>query len=205
MWDAIKTLTNPESIIQYGGIVLLALVIFAETGIFFGFFLPGDNLVLLSGILCKTHPEWITLHFETMVIVLSLCAIAGNFVGYAFGYLSGKSLFQKQESRFFKPKHLTMAETYYKRYGGHKTLLIARFIPVLRTFAPILAGVIQVPLKAFAFYNCIGACLWIFSLSAIGYYSVSLFPELIQYMHWIFMSLIILTAIPVIRAFIKSN
>lgn len=205
MWDFFKTLTDPQSIIQYGGIVVLALVIFAETGLFFGFFLPGDNLVLLSGILCKTHPDWISLPFGIMVIVLSICAIAGNFAGYAFGYVSGASLFKRHESRFFKPKHLKMAETYYNRYGGHKALLIARFIPVLRTFAPILAGVIKVPLQTFTFYNCIGACIWIFSLSGIGYYLASMFPELVRYMHWVFISLIILTAIPVIRAFLKSH
>ena len=205
MWDFFKTLTDPQSIIQYGGIVLLALVIFSETGLFFGFFLPGDNLVLLSGILCHTHPDWLGLDFLPMALLLTLSATAGNFAGYGFGYITGKALFKKSETRFFKPRHLQMAQHYYETYGGSQALIIARFIPVIRTFAPILAGGFKVPFLKFSILNFLSATVWIFSLSGIGYLAVQWFPEITQYMHWVFLFLILLTALPVIRIAIKSR
>jgi len=204
MIDFLKQLTDPNSIITYGGLWLLLIVIFAETGLLIGFFLPGDNLILLAGILCKAKPELMQVNYPTLVTCMTLAAVAGNAAGYWFGKKTGARLYSREDSLLFKKKHLTLTKEYYHKYGGNTTLILARFLPVVRTFAPIIAGVIEVPFGRFMVYNFIGALAWILSLTAAGYFLVQLFPSITEYMGYIFIALIILTAIPVIRAILKK-
>jgi membrane-associated protein len=206
MWDFLKQLTDPNSIIQFGGLGLLLFVIFAETGLLVGFFLPGDNLILLAGILCKSKPELLGVNYIVMVTLMVLAAVSGNLFGYWFGYKSGVMLFKREDGFLFKKKHLETTELAYNKYGGNLVLIIARFLPVVRTFAPILAGAIKVDFKKFMFFNILGAVFWIVGLTAIGYVSVILFPSITNYLGYVFIALIILTALPIIRLrFIKKN
>jgi membrane-associated protein len=205
MWEFLKQLTNPESIINYGGLWLLLFVIFAETGLLIGFFLPGDNLILLAGILCKAKPQLLHLDFFSLVTLMCLAAILGNAFGYWFGKSAGEKLYSKKDSLLFKQKHLEVTKTYYNKYGGNLTLVIARFLPVIRTFAPIIAGVIKVDFKKFMVFNFIGAAAWILSLTSIGYFLVQVFPGITNYMGYVFITLIIITALPIIRVALKKK
>jgi membrane-associated protein len=206
MWDFIKQMTDPESIIRYGGLSLLLFVIFAETGLLIGFFLPGDNLILLAGILCKAKPEMLGVNYFLLVTLMILAATLGNAFGFWFGRKAGEKLYERKESLFFKKRHLEVTRNYYERYGGNLTLVMARFLPVVRTFAPVIAGVLKIDPIIFFIYNIIGATAWILSLTAIGYFLVQLFPGITNYMGYIFIALIVITSIPILRiAFQKKS
>jgi membrane-associated protein len=199
MWEFLKQFMNPESIINYGGLWLLLFVIFAETGLFIGFFLPGDNLILLSGILCKAQPDLLNVDFYVLVPLMITAAVLGNMFGYWFGKSAGEKLYSRKDSILFKKRHLELTREYYNKYGGNMTLVIARFLPVIRTFAPILAGAIKIDFAKFMLFNVIGAVAWIVSLSSIGYFLVQIFPGITNYMGYIFIALIILTALPILK------
>lgn len=205
MWEFLKQLTDPESIINYGGLWLLLFVIFSETGLLIGFFLPGDNLILLAGILCKAKPELLNVDYFVLASLMIFAAVLGNTFGYWFGRKAGEKLYSRKESILFKPKHLEVTKTYYNKYGGNLTLVIARFLPVVRTFAPVIAGVIKIDFLQFMLFNLIGAIVWIVSLSGIGYFLVQIFPKITDYMGYIFVALIILTAIPIVKVILKGR
>ncbi len=204
MWDFLQKLTDPNSIIEYGGLWLLLFVIFAETGLLVGFFLPGDNLILLAGILCKAEPELMKVGYFEMVMLMIAAAVLGNTTGYWFGRKAGEKLYAKKDSYFFRKKHIEVTTRYYHKYGGNVTLVMARFLPVVRTFAPIVAGVIKIDFLKFMFFNVLGAVAWIVSLSAIGYFLVQAFPQITNYMGYIFLAIIVLTAVPLIRLIFRK-
>ncbi len=205
MWEFLKQLTDPNSIIQYGGLWLLLFVIFAETGLLVGFFLPGDNLILLAGILCKAKPELLQVNYLELVSLMTLAAVLGNAAGYWFGRTVGEKLYARKDSLIFKQKQIEITKTYYDKYGGNLTLVLARFLPVVRTFAPIIAGVIKIDVWKFMFFNVLGALAWIIGLTSIGYFLVQFFPQITDYMGYIFIFLIILTAIPILRVILKKK
>ncbi len=206
MMDFLKTLTDPQSIIQYGGLWLLLFVIYAETGLFFGFFLPGDNLILIAGIIAATHPEWLyNLPFPIVALLMIMAAILGNTTGYWFGQKLGNNIFKKEDTFFFKKKHIIQTQLFYDKYGA-MTLIVGRFIPIVRTFAPILAGVINVPKTKFFLYNVTGAVLWIGSLGTVAYYLGIYYAEWIEKnIGYVFITLIVVTAIPVIVTGVRSK
>ena len=183
----------------------MLFVIFAETGLLVGFFLPGDNLILLAGILCKAKPELMNVGFFPLVTLMILAAVMGNAAGYWFGRQAGEKLYSRKDSFFFKQKHIDITKTYYNKYGGNTTLIVARFLPVVRTFAPVIAGVIKVDFAKFMLFNLLGAIAWIISLSTIGYFLVQLFPGITNFMGYIFIVLIVLTALPILRAAFKKS
>jgi membrane-associated protein len=199
MWEFLKQLTDPNSIIEFGGLWLLLFVIFAETGLLVGFFLPGDNLILLAGILCKAKPELMKVDFFPLVSLMVAAAVLGNLAGYWFGKVVGTRLYKRKDSLLFKQRHIELTKQYYEKFGGNLTLVLARFLPVVRTFAPIIAGVIKVDFFRFMLMNVIGALAWILSLSGIGYFLVQWFPGITDYMGYIFIFLIVLTALPILR------
>lgn len=205
MWDFLKQLTDPNSIIQYGGLWLLLFVIFAETGLLVGFFLPGDNLILLAGILCKAKPELMHVNYFSMVSLMTAAAVLGNISGYWFGRTVGEKLYARKDSWIFKQKQIDITKTYYHKYGGNVTLLMARFLPVVRTFAPIIAGVIKIDFLQFMLFNVLGAVAWIFGLTSIGYFLVQRFPNITNHLGYIFAALIVLTAIPILRLVFKKK
>lgn len=204
MFDFFKQLTDPQSIIQYGGLWLLLFVVFAETGLFIGFFLPGDSLIFVSGLLCATKPQLLNTSFPVLIISLIIAAVIGNVFGYWFGKKTGQGLYNRKDSLLFKKKHLETTKVFYEKHGG-KALVLGRFLPIIRTFAPILAGVIKVDFKKFMMYNIIGAVLWISSIASIAYFLGIKFPEVENYLGYIIIGLIAITTIPVVTTYLKSK
>jgi membrane-associated protein len=203
VWEFLKQLTNPESIIHYGGLALLLFVVFAETGLLIGFFLPGDSLIFISGMLCVSKPELLGVNLFVLISSLSFAAITGNIVGYWFGYTIGPPLFKREDSLIFKKKYLELTRNFYTKNGG-KTLILGRFLPIIRTFAPILAGVIKIDFKKFMLYNIIGALSWIALLSSIGYY-LGTYQWIQNNIGYIVIVLIIVTLIPVITTYRREK
>lgn len=203
MFDFLKQLTDPESIIQFGGMALLLFVVFAETGLLVGFFLPGDSLIFISGLVCVSKPELLQVDILTLIFCLALAAILGNIAGYWFGYKVGPPLFQRKDSIIFKKQYLIVTEKFYKENGG-KTLIIGRFLPIIRTFAPILAGVIQVDFKRFMFFNIVGAFAWIGILASLGYYLGS-YAWVQKNVGYIVIGLVIVTMIPLIKTYLQEK
>lgn len=204
MLDFLKQLTDPQSIIHYGGLWLLLFVVFAETGLFVGFFLPGDSLIFISGLLCATKPQLLDTPFLILLPLLMLAAIVGNIFGYWFGKKTGEKLYTREDSFLFRKKHLIATKDFYNQHGG-KTLILGRFLPIIRTFAPILAGVIKVDFKIFMMYNVIGAVAWIVSIASIAYFLGKQFPVIENYIGYIVIGLIVITTIPVLMTYLKSR
>jgi membrane-associated protein len=200
---------NPEMIIRYGGLVLLLLIIFAETGLFFGFFLPGDSLLFMAGLLTET--EYINKPVGVVIVLLIIAAVAGTSVGYFFGHWAENYLKHRKENFFYKRKYLDMARDFYKRYGM-MAFVVGRFLPIIRTFVPILAGMVRIDFKKFLLYNFLGAVLWIVTMVMAGYWLGNLFPSLTEHVEIIVVGMVVVTAIPVIvsyrrhsKAFAKEN
>jgi membrane-associated protein len=204
MFEFFKQLTDPESIIHYGGFGLLLFVIFAETGLFVGFFLPGDNLVFIAGLLCSTKPQIMDVTFPVLILSMIAAAVLGNMFGYWFGKKAGEGLYSRKNSFFFRQSHVITTKAYYEKHGG-KTLILGRFLPIIRTFAPILAGVIKIDFKTFMLFNIVGASAWIISIGGIAYYLGQKYPAVENYLGYIFIGLIILTAIPILVTWLKNR
>jgi membrane-associated protein len=202
IFEFLKELVNPESIIKYGGLYLLLFVVFAETGLFFGFFLPGDSLLFTSGLLCATGE----LNFPIALIVglIILSSILGNMVGYSFGKKVGSILFKRESSFFFRHSHLIAAQAFYNKHGG-KAIVLCRFLPIVRTFAPIVAGVVVLGYKRFLLYNIVGAVLWVVSIVLSGYYLGIYFPGVKDYLGYIVIFLIVITTIPIALKLIQNK
>jgi membrane-associated protein len=202
--EFLKELTNPESIIHHGGLLLLLLVIFAENGLVVGFFLPGDSLIFLAGLICGTKPELLGTDITSLTIWMFLAAVAGSLFGYVFGRRVGPPLFERKDSIVFKRKYLDITQSFYAKHGG-KTLVLGRFLPIIRTFAPIIAGVIRVPVPTFMFFNVMGGALWITSLSLIGYFLGMQFPAIENYVGYIVIGFITITTTLLVRTYIKQR
>jgi membrane-associated protein len=203
MLEFLKQLTDPESIIQYGGLALLLFVVFAETGLLIGFFLPGDSLIFISGLICVSKPQLLDVNIFMLILLMSAAAIAGNVAGYWFGYKVGPPLFTRKDSIIFKKRYLILTEKFYKDNGG-KTLIIGRFLPIIRTFAPILAGVIKIDFKKFMLFNIAGALAWIGLLASIGYY-LGTYTWVQKNVGYIVIGLIIITLIPLLMTYLKEK
>src|SRR3954465_9247310 len=159
--DIFHELKDPRMLVQAGGYIGLTAIIFAETGLLIGFFLPGDSLLVTAGLL--STQEKFGLNMWLLGLLLTVAAIVGNTVGYYIGLYSGPRLFKRDDSLLFKKKHLFRAQAFYERHGG-KTLIIARFMPIVRTFVPVVAGLGRMPFRSYTMYNVIGAVLWIWSM-----------------------------------------
>jgi membrane-associated protein len=201
-WEYLQNLTDAQSIISRGGFYLLLIVVFAETGLFFGFFLPGDYLLFMAGLLCAAGK--VDVSISTLVLSLIGAGILGNFTGYWFGFRTGPVLFNKNDSLFFKKRYVTMASEFYNKYGG-MALILGRFFPIVRTFAPIFAGVVKVDIKKFSLYNLIGSVTWVCVFTLSGYFLGRKFPQLKDYLQYIILGLIIVTTIPLVIAFVRKK
>jgi membrane-associated protein len=200
-WEYLQNLTDAQSIISLGFYFLL-IVVFAETGLFFGFFLPGDYLLFMSGLLCSSGRLSVSIY--TLVLSLIAAGVLGNYTGYWFGYRTGPKLFSKNNSIFFKQRYVQLAEDFYIKYGG-MALVLGRFFPIIRTFAPIFAGVVKVDLKKFTLYNIIGSIAWVNTFTLTGYFLGRRYPQIKDYMEYIIIGLIIITTIPLVIAYIKQT
>jgi len=163
---------SPDNIITTFGLLGAGVVIFSETGLFFGFFLPGDTLILTAGLFASQG----FFSFGLLFIVLTLSAIIGDMVGYLSGQKLGTYWFNKKESFFFKRGYIEKAEKFYNKYGV-MTIVLARFVPIVRTFAPIIAGVIKMKYRTFFLYNVLGAVLWVGGIGVIGYFLGGILPK----------------------------
>jgi len=200
--EFLKQLVNPESIIRYGGIYLLLFVVFAETGLFVGFFLPGDSLLFTAGLLCSTG--FLHIHPALLVVLIIVAAMTGNMVGYIFGKKVGPMLFKRKSGLFFRQEHLIMAHEFYKKHGK-KTIILSRFFPIVRTFAPIVAGIVKLEYHKFVIYSIVGAILWVSILVLTGYYLGEYFPQTKEYLGYIVIFLIVITTIPFVVNSIKKR
>lgn len=195
-----NTLLNSEDIINYGGLTLLIIVVFAETGLFIGFFLPGDYLLFTAGVLCGT--EHLDISIFLLVFSLILASIAGNYAGYYTGKTLGKRLFTRPDSRFFKKERVQRAKKFYDEKGA-LSLIIGRFLPIVRTFAPIIAGAIDMELKKFSFYNWTGGFLWVGSLVFTGYFLGETVPNIENYLTYFIVGFIVITTLILLRKAFK--
>jgi membrane-associated protein len=162
---------DPEKIIESGGLFLVAAIVFAESGLLIGFFLPGDSLLFITGFL-TSKPEGlpeISQPLPLVLLVLFVAAVLGDQVGYVFGRKVGPSLFDRPQSRLFNPRHITKAQDFFDKHGA-KTIVLARFVPIVRTFAPIVAGVGQMRYRTFVTFNVVGGLLWAVGVTTLGYY-----------------------------------
>lgn len=203
IWDSLKHLIDPVELLRDGGFYVLLFVVFAETGLFFGFFLPGDYLLFLAGMFVATDKLDISIY--VLIAGLIAAAVCGNFVGYWFGKKTGPVLYHRNDSFLFKKRYLRAAETYYKKQGAF-ALIMGRFIPIVRTFAPIIAGIVRLDFKKFALYNISGAFLWISSLTLLGFFLGRKFEkEIDHYLLYIIVGFILITAIPLIITYLKRK
>ncbi|SFG59325.1 DedA family protein [Pedobacter insulae] len=202
-WNSLQHFIDPEKLLREGGFYVVVFVIFAETGLFFGFFLPGDYLLFLAGMFVATGK--LDVNIYVLIIGLFIAAVAGNFTGYWFGRKTGPVLYNRKETFFFKKKYLIAAEKYYRKQGAF-ALIMGRFVPIVRTFAPIFAGVVKLDIKKFALYNVLGAILWIASLTLLGYFLGRRFAQQIEeYLVYIIIGFIVITTIPLIITFVKKR
>jgi membrane-associated protein len=174
--DLLKELMNAEKLAHlvtlYGGLYLVAFIIFAETGLFVGFFLPGDSLLFVTGLMIANSKSPFNNDFANLAYWISLITVAGiigNAVGYWFGRKTGPLLFEKRDTLLFKRKHVLQAKEFYDKRGG-SAVILARFLPIVRTFAPIVAGVVAMDRKKFFFFNVVGCISWVGSMTLAGYF-----------------------------------
>ena len=202
-WNNLHQLLDPEKLLREGGFYLVVFVIYAETGLFFGFFLPGDYLLFLAGMFVATGK--LDVNIAVLLAGLCIAAISGNFTGYWFGRKTGPVLYTRKDSFFFKKRYLKAAEDYYHKQGAF-ALIMGRFVPIVRTFAPIFAGVVKLEFKKFALYNVVGGVLWICSLTLLGYFLGRRFEkEINDYLLYIIIGFILITTIPLLVTFVKSK
>lgn len=200
--ELFQSLLDPQKIIHTGGLFLILLVVFAENGLFFGFFLPGDTLLFTTGLLCSTNK----LNISLGVLLITICAASwlGSLVGYWFGLKTGDKLFKRNDSIFFKRKYIFAAEAFFNRYGG-MALVMGRFLPIIRTFAPIFAGMVKFDFKKYLLYNILGGTVWAGSLLVGGYVLGRVIPNAQDYLEYIILGIVVITWLPVVITYIKEH
>jgi membrane-associated protein len=209
LWQNIKYYLNPETIAAAGYFVLI-FVVFAETGLAAGFFLPGDSLLFVAGLFAADGKFILfsSLGQEMNLVILLfsvfVAAVVGDAVGYLTGSKLGPRLFKRQKSLLFKPSHLQKANAFYEKYGG-KTIIIARFVPIVRTFAPIVAGAAKMPYKTFVVYNVVGGFLWVFSMILAGYFLGRAFPFLREHLEIVVIVIVLLSLTPAVIEIVRAR
>jgi len=188
---------NVEGIVRAGGLAALVVIIFAETGLLAGFFLPGDSLLVTAGIYCTSaNPtQEPLLNIFTLILFVSIAAILGDTVGYWIGLKSGPKLFTKEDSLLFSKKHLVRTHEFYLRHGG-KTIVIARLMPIIRTFAPVVAGMGEMPYRRFLAYNVIGGIGWVVSMSMLGFTLGQIYPPITKQIDKVIIVVIAVSLMP---------
>ncbi len=177
--------------IKTAGYAGLFAIVFAETGLFLGFFLPGDSLIFVAGFLASQG----VFHPVLLPVILFVAAVTGNMAGYEFGRRVGPKLFSREDSLLFRKDHVTKTKKFYDKYGG-KTVMIARFVPIVRTFAPILAGVAEMKYMVFLAYNIAGAAIWAVGLTVLGYFLGTRVPDIDKYLLPIVLVIIVVSVLP---------
>lgn len=189
-------------LVQWAGYVGLTAIIFAETGLLIGFFLPGDSLMVTAGLLCSQ--EGFGLNVWYLGCLLTVAGIVGDTVGYNIGRAAGPRIFTRENSLLFNRKHLLRAQAFYEKHGG-KTIFIARFMPIVRTFAPVVAGVGSMKYTTFLMYNVVGGFTWVWSMLMIGYLLGKKWPGIGQHIDKVIVLVIFLSILPGIIAWLRER
>lgn len=194
MAEIFSTIYHFDELIRVGGYTALFAIVFAETGLLAGFFLPGDSLLVTAGLIAATPGG--PLRIELLIPLLCAAAIIGDSVGYAIGFHLGPRIFNREDSRFFHKDHLVRTQRFYEKHGP-KTIILARFVPLVRTFAPTVAGVGRMRYKTFFFYNIVGGIGWVCSMTLVGYFLGRLIPDIEKYIHGVVAVVILISFIPI--------
>ena len=185
-------LHHPDELIAWAGYAGLVAIVFCETGLLAGFFLPGDSLLVTAGLVASQGKMDLCLLNSLLVTA----AIAGDSTGYLIGAVAGPRIFKKDDSLFFKREYLNRTHRFFERFGG-KTIVLARFVPIVRTFAPTVAGVGRMSYGRFLFFNVIGGALWVLSMTGIGYFLGTSIPNIEKNIHWVIAAVITLSFLPI--------
>lgn len=203
-------LLQPQWWLGWGGIWIVLFIVFAETGLFVGFFLPGDSLLFVAGVGADQMEESaFGLPFIFIMVAVALCAILGNAVGYRFGRTIGPAMYNWRDRWFFKQRYLQQAKAFYEKNGGG-AIFLARFVPFVRTFAPIVAGIVRMDRKKFSFYSSVSAFVWVFSMMLIGKYLNRFLIKQFGYdlthdLEWIVLGIVVVSTLPVIIKLMKER
>jgi membrane-associated protein len=202
--NQVKAYLDPRTIAAAGYVVLI-LVVFAETGLAMGFFLPGDSLLVVAGIFAARGD----LNVFVLLVTLFLAAVIGDAVGFWTGQKLGPRLFRREKSLLFRPGHLEKANAFYEKYGG-KTIIIARFVPIVRTFAPIVAGAANMEYRKFVIFNIVGGFAWVFSMILTGYFLGNILRDrfgvnLDEHIEWVVIIVVLLSLLPPVIEYLKAR
>ena len=198
--DLWHQLSDLEGLIRWGGYVVLTVIIFAETGLLVGFFLPGDSLLVTAGLL-SAHG---LLDVYMLGAILSVAAVTGDSLGYAIGKAAGPKIFTREQSIFFNRKHLQRAHAFYEKHGG-KTIVLARFMPIIRTFAPVVAGVAEMHYRTFVLYNVIGGLAWVWGMLFTGFFLGRYIPGIDEHIDIVIIVVIFLSLLPGIISWLRQR
>ena len=199
--DLLHRLRDLPALIQWAGYVGLTAIIFIETGLFFGFFLPGDSLLVTAGLLAS---QGFSLDVYVLGALLNIAAVVGDNTNYWIGRYMGPRVFTRDESIFFRRRHVERAHGFYERHGA-KTIVLARFMPIIRTFAPLVAGVAHMSYRTFLTYSVLGGTLWIWSMLFVGYFLGRMVPGIDQHIEKVIILVIFLSILPGIIGWIKER
>ena len=203
--DLFRRVYDVQGLVEWGGLLGLVAIVFAETGLLVGFFLPGDSLLVTAGIFCTSHNPagkplldilWVN-------IFVSMAAVAGDTLGYWIGAKTGPRIFTREKSLFFSKNHLLRTQAFYEKHGG-KTIIIARFMPIIRTFAPVVAGVGQMEYRRFLSYNVFGGIFWVLSMTWLGYGLAARFPGITKHIDKLIILIIFLSLLPAMIGWFRS-
>lgn len=200
LWDLFHRIYDVEALVRVGGLALLIGIVFVETGLMVGFFLPGDSLLVTAGLFAARGD----LNMWTLNLFLALAAVVGDTVGYWIGAKAGPRIFTRDDSLFFNKKHLITTQEFYDRHGAF-TIVIARFMPILRTFAPVVAGVGTMRYRRFLAYNVFGGIGWVVSMTSIGYFLGRMVPNIDRHIHMVIAIVIFLSLLPGIIKLVRER
>lgn len=201
--EFVHNLRDVKGLVEWGGYVGVTFIIFAETGLLVGFFLPGDSLLVTAGLLAS-QPDRFSLNVYVLGVVLSVASILGNTAGYYIGRITGPKLFRRENSLLFNRKHLERAHAFYERHGG-KTIVLARFMPIVRTFVPVVAGMGQMEYRRYTLYNVIGGVAWIWSMLFVGYFLGRYIPGIGDHIEIVILVVIVVSFLPGIIGWLRSR
>ncbi|HVT38156.1 MAG TPA: VTT domain-containing protein [Gemmatimonadaceae bacterium] len=201
--DLVHALRDPSALIAAVGLIGIAAIIFIETGLLFPM-LPGDSLLVTAGLLASQTDGPVHLNIWVLGICCSCAAILGNSSGYFIGRRAGRAFFAREDSRWFKRSHIVRAHAFYERHGG-KTIIIAQFMPIIRTFAPVVAGAAEMRYATFISFNVIGALAWIWSMLLLGYFLARQFPIVGQHVESLIVVIVLLSVSPAIMAWLRAR
>ena len=200
LWNLAHRIYDVQGIIRWGGLLAITGIVFAETGLMVGFFLPGDSLLVTAGLFAAMGE----LNIWWLLVLGSVSAVAGDAVGYWIGFKAGVPLYRRRQTWFFRRDHLLRAREFYRRHGG-KTIVIARFVPIIRTFAPVVAGVAKMTYPRFFKFNVWGGIGWVCSMSLLGYFLGRAFPGMLKHVEVVIVVVIAVSLLPGVIEYLRSR